>query len=85
MLTTEKHFVPLAVEPMLLTDKQLAAVLSISPAHVHSLDNQGKLPKAVNLGKSKRWRTQEIRDFVAAGCPDRITWMQIREADNGEG
>ena len=76
MIKTEKQFVPLAVELMLLTDKQLAVVLNVSVAHVHSLDNQGKIPAAVSLGKSRRWSTDEIRAWVCAGCPKRIEWQQ---------
>lgn len=73
---TEKVFVPLAVEPMLLTDKQAAKTLNISIAHFRNLDNSGQIPKSVRLGKSVRWSTAELREFVAARCPDRIAWQQ---------
>ena len=75
----KKSFIPLTVEPMLLSDKQLAVVLSVSVAHVHSLDNSGKLPKAVELGKSKRWVTAEIRAWTNAGCPERTNWLLMKE------
>lgn len=70
---------PLNVETMLLSDKQLAVVLSISVTHVHTLDNSGKLPKAVKLSKSKRWITTEIRDWTNAGCPERIEWLLMKK------
>lgn len=76
---TEKVFVPLNIEPFLLSDKQLAVVLSISPAHVHSLDNQGKLPRPHKLGKSCRWSTAEIRDWITAGCPKRADWLLMKK------
>lgn len=81
MIKTEKQFVPLTIEPMLLKDVQLAAALNISVAHLRALDNQGKLPKAVSLGKSKRWVTSEVRAWTNAKCPDRITWMQQRSGN----
>ena len=73
---------PLAVEPMLLSDKQLAVALNVSVGHVHALDNSGKLPKPRKLNKSVRWSTQEIREWIAAGCPDRLKWNLLR-TDNG--
>lgn len=82
-MKTEKQFIPLAVEPFLLSDKMLSAVLSCSVAHVHNLDNKGKIPKAINLGKCKRWGTDQIRKWCDAGCPNRVTWLQMKEAKNG--
>lgn len=78
-MRAEKVYIPLRLEPLLLSDKQLSVVLNISVAHVHSLDNSGKLPKARKLSKSVRWSTQEIREWIAAGCPGCIEWMQQRK------
>jgi len=61
----------LNVEPMLLTDKQLSSALNISVGHLHALDNSGKLPAPRKLGRCVRWSTQEIREWIAADCPDR--------------
>lgn len=80
----KKSFIPLLVEPMLLSDKQLASVLNISVAHVHSLDNSGKLPKAIKLDKSKRWVTVEIRAWTNAGCPQRVDWLLMKKENKVE-
>jgi len=78
MVATETKFIPLPIEPLLLGAKQLATVLNISPGHLHALDNTGKLPSPRRLNKSVRWSVAEIREWIAAGCPDRITWNQIK-------
>lgn len=81
-MKNEKRFIPLAVEPMLLNDKQLSAVLNVSVAHIRALDSAGKIPRAISLGKSRRWSTDEVRSWTRAGCPSRLEWMQMR-AENG--
>lgn len=81
MIKTEKCYIPLHIEPLLVDAARLAVILSVSVSHVHALDNAGKIPKARNLNKSKRWSTAEIREWIGAGCPDRIAWMQ--RGDNG--
>lgn len=57
--------------PMLLDVRQLAALLNRSVASLRRDDAAGRLPKAVRLGGSKRWRAEEITNWVAAGCPKR--------------
>lgn len=80
----DKLYIPLAVEPMLLTDKQLAVVLNISTRHLHTLDVTGKIPQARSLNSSKRWSTQEIREWVDSGCPNREAWEQIKRGISNE-
>lgn len=40
----------------------------------------------VRLGtKAPRWRVDELRDWLAAGCPDRLTWERMRRETLGGG
>ena len=58
----------------LLTDHDVAQQLGVSRSFVHKLRSQGKLPDAIRLGRCLRWRSDEIADWVAAGCPNRSEW-----------
>src|SRR5436305_1520715 len=39
-----------------------------------------RIPAPVHLGGRTLWRSQELREWVEAGCPDRRTWEVIRSA-----
>lgn len=56
--------------------RQLAKLLGISPRHVERLDEDGKLPSPIRLGRAKRWPLDGpagIREWLAQGCPARET------------
>jgi predicted DNA-binding transcriptional regulator AlpA len=59
----------------------VAAMLGISRAQLWKLHASGKIPLPVYLGtKAPRWRVEELRAWLAAGCPDRLAWEKMREA-----
>jgi predicted DNA-binding transcriptional regulator AlpA len=68
-----------ASEPLLLTDRQAAALCGCSRASWHRWRAAGKLPPAVRLGRKLLWRRAEIVAWVDAGCPDAAAWQAIRE------
>ncbi len=37
-----------------------------------------KVPAPVKIGNRTLWRTQELRGWIAAGCPDRKTWEAMK-------
>jgi excisionase family DNA binding protein len=53
---------------------ELAAKLGVSVRHVQSLNASGRLPRPVKLGRSTRWRAEEIQRWLQAGCPARDRW-----------
>ena len=58
--------------------RALCQLLSRSEASLARDDAAGRLPRAVRIGRSKKWRKSEILDWIAAGCPDRATWEATR-------
>jgi predicted DNA-binding transcriptional regulator AlpA len=66
-------------ERLALAAKDAAALLGISRAQLWKLHAAGKLPQPVYLGsKAPRWRAGELRDWLAAGAPDRTTWQRMQ-------
>lgn len=63
-----------------LTAPNLAEQLGISQRHLHTLNQQGKVPKPIRLGNSVRWPRSEIEAWLAAGAPDRTAWEARKRA-----
>ncbi len=62
-----------------LSAKNAAILLGISRAQLWKLHASGRLPLPVYLGaKAPRWRADELREWLAAGAPDRQTWQRMR-------
>jgi excisionase family DNA binding protein len=60
---------------LLIDAREVARRLGLSERTVWRLTAAGKLPNPILIGgKSKRWRAEDIRAWVAAGCPDRCIW-----------
>jgi len=68
------------LEPLLLSARDLAAMLRLGLRTVRSMDAAGKLPAPVRVGGSVRWRLDEIRAWLDAGCPAREAWACVRAA-----
>jgi predicted DNA-binding transcriptional regulator AlpA len=57
--------------PLLIDIKDLAVLLSRSVASLHRDDAAARLPAAVRIAGSKRWRYADIAAWVELGCPSR--------------
>src|SRR5262249_27446510 len=57
--------------PLLLDINALALVLSRSVPSLYRDDAAGRIPAAVRVGGSKRWRASDIALWVELGCPPR--------------
>ena len=55
----------------LIDVSELAKRLSVSKRTIWRLDARGAIPSPLRLGKTVRWRDQDIEDWIAAGCPNR--------------
>ena len=62
-------------EPLAVDIAGAAALLSISPSHLFALRRAGKFgPKPCKLGRSCRFRVDELRQWLEAGCPSAAVW-----------
>jgi excisionase family DNA binding protein len=63
-------------EPLLLRAQELARLLNISLRTLWRLHSARALPQPMRLGAAVRWRMDEIKQWIAAGCPS------LPECDN---
>ena len=56
-------------EPLLVTAVELAQLLHISTRTLWRLRSAGQLPQPVRFGGTVRWRLEEVRKWIAEGCP----------------
>lgn len=55
----------------LLTVKDVAELLRASDGHVRRLIVRQRIPEPVRPGgRAVRWRPEDIRQWIEAGCPD---------------
>jgi len=66
---------------MLLTKREVANELRCSPRKLDDLNARGLLPAPRRIGRSVRWSRDEIRAWVAAGCPSAEGFEQLRGAE----
>jgi predicted DNA-binding transcriptional regulator AlpA len=66
------------LQPLLLDIGALAALLARSVPSLHRDDAAGRLPAAVRIGGSKRWRYADITAWVELGCPSRADFEAVR-------
>lgn len=59
---------------LLLTAREAAALCSRNLRTWRSWDAAGVIPRPVHIGRSTMWRIDELREWVAAGCPRRQEW-----------
>ncbi|MBI1338476.1 MAG: helix-turn-helix domain-containing protein [Phycisphaera sp.] len=59
---------------LLLTDKDAAAMLSVSRSHFRQMVKDWRAPNPVKIGSASRWRTEELTDWVNADTPPRHKW-----------
>jgi predicted DNA-binding transcriptional regulator AlpA len=56
-------------EPLLITAGELAELLHVSLRTLWRLNSARLVPEPVRLGKSVRWRREEIICWISEGCP----------------
>jgi predicted DNA-binding transcriptional regulator AlpA len=70
-----------AQEVLAVAPSVAARMLGISRAQLWKLHSAGKLPSPIYLSrKAPRWRMEELRAWVRAGCPERTTWQKMKGA-----
>ena len=60
--------------PLLVSARTTAALCEKSLRTWRTWDAAGWIPRPVRIGRSTLWRLDELREWVAAGCPRREEW-----------
>ncbi len=74
---------PRKLSPLVADAKRLAKLLTSGLRTIRTWDAAGKLPMPIRLGGRVLWIVDEIRDWLAAGAPDRDTWEAAKAREKG--
>lgn len=69
----------------LLDVSEVADVLGVSTRHVWKMHSSARLPGPVRIGRSVRWRSSDIDQWIAMGCPNRESFEQAATTNPGTG
>ena len=67
---------------LLLPAREAATLCGVSQRTWRSWDAGGRVPQAVEIGRSKFWRRQELEQWIQLGCPGREVWQSIYGEEN---
>ena len=67
--TSKKISPEFPISELLVGSKQVARMLNVSTKTVNRLRRRGKMPQAIQVGGSIRWRLEEVERWVRLGCP----------------
>ena len=67
-----------ADQPLLITSREAAKLLRISERTLWGIEKAEKAPRPVRIGVSVRWNYEELREWAAAGAPDRKEWERLQ-------
>ena len=67
------------LKPILVRAKEAAQYCGLGLSTWRVQNCAGRIPLGVRIGKTVRWRVEELQDWARAGCPDRETWMETEE------
>jgi predicted DNA-binding transcriptional regulator AlpA len=57
-----------AVTEQLISAEKLAEMLDVSKRTLQRLRSAGAVPQAVHLGRSVKWRLQDVNQWISRGC-----------------
>jgi predicted DNA-binding transcriptional regulator AlpA len=75
---TGTQCVPRISDPLLLTAAEAASLFRIKLRTLRTWDTMGHIPQPVRIGRRIFWRPNELKAWVAAGCPDREMWEVLK-------
>ena len=62
---------------LLIWAAELGNLLGVGKSTIWSWHSSGRIPQPVRIGGTTRWREEEIRQWLDAGCPPRARWEQL--------
>ena len=65
--------------PLAVRAAEAARLIGVKSRHFRALDSSARLPRGLRLGRAKIWRVDELRAWLAAGCPSRDEWERQRQ------
>jgi predicted DNA-binding transcriptional regulator AlpA len=68
-LKARKDLLDFSTLPPLLDVGTVAAVCDCSPRHIYRLSDSDRMPRPIRLGSLVRWRKDDIKAWIDAGCP----------------
>lgn len=54
---------------LLLNTRETSRMLRLSEKTLYTLEKTGRMPKAIRIGSAVRWSYEELKAWIAAGCP----------------
>jgi predicted DNA-binding transcriptional regulator AlpA len=76
-------FSPQAIAPLLVNTATASKLLSVSRAKFYNLAASGAIgPTSIDLSGCKRYRLEELKEWVANNCPGRDVWLQRKISDS---
>ena len=61
-------------DPLLVTVQEAAKLLKISDRTMYRMVELGHAPGPVHLGAAVRWKLDELKAWITAGCPSMKEW-----------
>jgi excisionase family DNA binding protein len=58
----------------------MAKLLDVCLATIDNMDRRGELTGRRFIGRKVRYSAAEVDDWIAAGCPPRDEWEDMRQA-----
>ena len=62
------------LEPLLIDAEQAAALCGVGRTLWLQMNQDGRAPRPVKLGRRSLWCVEELRAWTAAHCPPRKQW-----------
>ena len=59
---------------LLIDNREAAKLLRVSERTLWRMWNEEQMPAPIRIGRAVRWNYEELREWVAAGCPPRKDW-----------
>lgn len=53
----------------LLTVREVAALVKLSARQIYKMVSAGRMPPPLKVGRSTRWRADDVRRWIVDGCP----------------
>ena len=63
-----------ATAALLLDAGDAASLLGIGKSTFWRMVSAGQMIRPVRMGNRSKWRAEEVRDWIRAGCPAPIRW-----------